>query len=232
MKQSIMRCLLTVVILGMLMISVSAALAADSHVVINEVMYNPDPGSDSAYEYIELVNVGPTPVNMNGWTISDNAATDDISAYNPGSPAIIAGGGYAIITDNVTSVIALGGIHLAVDDASIGSGGLSNTGETLVLNNGTIDIDSVTYASADGANGNGSSLECMNPISINDNTGNGIWSESIDGGTPGIGNSNYFGPVLPTPEFSTIILLSLGLALTGGYFWYRRQQIQSAITTP
>lgn len=205
----------------------STVFADDTHIVINEIMYNPSDsqGSDAYYEYIELVNIGPVPVDINGWQISDTAETDVITAYHTGSPTLIPSGGYAIVTDNSTSVIPESGIHLAVDDASIGNG-MGNTGDTLIISNGTSDIDTVTYASENGANGNGSSLECLDPTIDNSLTSNGNWGDSVpsnDFGTPGIPNSIYSGPVMPVPEAHIAVLFLIGIFSIVSLFAFTRK---------
>ena len=217
-----------------ILLPMEKAQADDFSVVINEIMYNPDNCADSVCEYIELVNTGTVPVDVEGWEISDDSGTDTITAYHAGSPTVITPGGYAVITDNTTSVILEGGIHLAVDDASIGNG-LDNSADTLDLSNGTQLIDHVTYNSADGADGNGSSLECANPLFENSNTNNGNWGESSppnEYGTPGTQNSNFSGIIPPLPEMSTIMLLIIGLVVTGLIGWNRKLRLLASHSSP
>ena len=205
-----------------------AALATDSDIVINEIMYNPatSQGSDTNYEYIELVNIGTQSVDVNGWQISDNAETDTIGPYHPGSPTTIHPGGYAFIRDNDSYLVVKSGIHLAVDDSNIGNN-LNNTGDDLTLSNGAVIIDTVSYESGDGADGNGSSLECRNPTLDNSTTGNGNWGESTPSseyGTPGLQNSIYIGPLPPVPEYPVILLCSLGLVGLAGIIFFARNR--------
>src|SRR5262249_44954534 len=47
---------------------------APAQVIINEIRAN-EPGSNTAGEFVELVNVGGTAANIGGWTISDGTAT-------------------------------------------------------------------------------------------------------------------------------------------------------------
>ena len=45
--------------------------ADSSNIIITEIMANPDDVSDSMGEYFEVYNKGLTPINLNGWNISD-----------------------------------------------------------------------------------------------------------------------------------------------------------------
>jgi hypothetical protein len=57
----------------------TTAQRSPSHIVINEVMYDPDSGtSDSAGEWVELYNAGAAPVDLGGWTLSDSASGDTL----------------------------------------------------------------------------------------------------------------------------------------------------------
>lgn len=218
-------------ILVYLYIPANFAAADDTDIVINEIMYNPDNCADSVCEYIEIFNSGSVPVDLAGWEISDNSGTDTITAYHVGSPTIIPSMGYAVLTDNVSSVILKGGIHLAVDDASIGNG-LDNTADTLRLINSTQIVDTINYNSSDGANGNGSSLECANPFLDNSVTNNGNWGESTPAseyGTAGIQNSNYSGPAPPVPEHTTIVLVTLGIITLVVIVWNSRIENSSQL---
>src|SRR5262249_10720552 len=46
---------------------------APAQVIINEIRAN-EPGSDTAGEFVELVNIGGTAANIGGWTISDSSS--------------------------------------------------------------------------------------------------------------------------------------------------------------
>lgn len=189
-------------------------LADEADIVINEIMYNPasSQGGDSQYEYIEIVNTGAEAVDMDGWTLSDDTATDTIEGCSGGS-TVVPAGGYAVITDQDSLLDLKGGVHLCVDDNSICGAGLNNNGETLTLMYGDITIDQVTYAPEDGADGNGASLECANVLADNANTGNGNWAEShppAEYGTPGITNSAASAPVAAVPQAASVILFAVG----------------------
>lgn len=73
-----------------------------STVIISEVMWS-NTGS-SAHQYIELKNIGSSPVNVNGWTI-DNAGGNGVNLTLPNDT--IAGGGIYLIAKNAESSSAL-----------------------------------------------------------------------------------------------------------------------------
>ncbi len=94
-------------------------------VIINEILAN-EPGSDTAGEFIELVNVGGTAANIGGWTISDGTAVRHIFAsgttLNPGKAVVIFADASAIPA----------GLSNAVA-ASSGGLNLGNSGDTVTI---------------------------------------------------------------------------------------------------
>lgn len=130
-----------------------------SHLVINEIMYNPSQCRDQYCEWVELYNPTDSPVDVGGWRLSDAHATDTLKGEN----TIIPAHGYAIITDLTTEVYSYFGVdedavRLTVDDDAIGRG-LNNDQDTVTLRDPRGVVDSVTYLSWWGANGNGYSLQ-------------------------------------------------------------------------
>jgi len=129
------------------------------HIVINEIMYNPNQCSDHYCEWVELYNPTDSPVDVGGWHLSDTTTTDTLKGEN----TIIPSHGYAIITDLTTEVYSYfsvdqDAVRLTVDDDAIGSG-LNNDLDTITLRSPQGIIDSVTYHSWQGADGNGYSLQ-------------------------------------------------------------------------
>jgi len=102
-----------------------------------------EPGNDAPYEWIELVNVGPEPVDTAGWRIGDNHSSDPLPSVviQPGAYLVVAGA-LAAIPGEVPVV------RLA--DGRIGNG-LNNLGEvvTLTAPNGTT-VDQMAYGEAGG----------------------------------------------------------------------------------
>ena len=90
----------------------SLAQAADpGDLVVNEVMANPSEPGDDHDEFIELINISDSAVDLTDWTFSDGDATDvlipwdeathgDIADPDPlFSTSVIPAGGYAVILD-------------------------------------------------------------------------------------------------------------------------------------
>jgi cardiolipin synthase A/B len=125
----------------------SSAIANASSILINEVMANPI-GPDATHEWIELYNFGNKSINLSGWKISDNYATDYIAPANSSIPPIIPPYTFVVITDQDTELIIPKDetiIHFMVDDNTIGNG-LGNTNDYILLidKNGTT-IDSIKW---------------------------------------------------------------------------------------
>lgn len=159
-------------------------------IVINEIMYNPVSGDDND-EYIELYNRGNGAVNVGDWRI-----VDGINFVIPLN-TVIAPGGYLVIAENRTNLLARHpGLNpnLVVGDYG---GQLANGGERVALGmpdysfttNGSvittnvdfyIAVDEVTYADGgrwgEWSDGGGSSLELIDPRADNALAGN--WADS------------------------------------------------------
>ncbi|MET0398963.1 MAG: lamin tail domain-containing protein [Longimicrobiaceae bacterium] len=111
-----------------------------AQVILNEIMAN-EPGSNTAGEFVELVNVGGTSASIGGWTISDGAGVKHTFAAGttlaPGK-AIVVFAGAASIPAGLTNAVA----------ASTGSLALGNSGDSVILKNGTVTVTSYSYPSS------------------------------------------------------------------------------------
>ncbi len=111
-----------------------------ANVVINEIMAN-EPGSNTAGEFVELVNVGGTSISLAGWTLSDGAGVKHTFAAGttlaPGK-AIVVFGGSGSIPAGLTNAVA----------ASTGGLALGNSGDSVILKNGSTTVNSFTYPSS------------------------------------------------------------------------------------
>lgn len=175
-------------------------------VVINEIMYNPNPGSDSSYEYIELYNRSSSAIDLSGWSMSvdglQRGLTRAASATSTGM--ILEPGGFALIGDKPSSASApniYDGAFYTIPAHSptklrltlaTGSLTLRNASpwSALVLKDdrGTV-IDEAAYQSSYGGNDNGKSLERINPAQGGATQAN--WAESPVGGTPNEQNTSF-----------------------------------------
>ncbi|MFN2250622.1 MAG: lamin tail domain-containing protein [Anaerolineae bacterium] len=103
--------------------------ATGATIVLNEVQYDPAPaGSESGYEWVELLNASASAVSLQGWRIADNRGTDVIPdlALEAGEYAVVAASeGFAELFPGYDGrVVTLGG--------SIGNG-LGNSGDRVLL---------------------------------------------------------------------------------------------------
>jgi hypothetical protein len=112
-------------------------------IVINEVYYDPSQGgTDSAWEWVELYNPADTTVELNGWTIGDNAGSDTVPALSLPSETVTIIAATANFSDNFPGCSCT---IVYIADGTIGNG-LSNTGDRVILkDNGGTTIDAVSY---------------------------------------------------------------------------------------
>ena len=120
-----------------------AAAPAGTHVVINEVFYDPDgSGDSSADEWVELYNDGLQPVALDGWSLADARAATHIAAATiaPDEYLVLAASDsfhtrYPAFAGNVITVGRIGNM-------------LGNDGDRLSLRDATAAvIDAVSWGS-------------------------------------------------------------------------------------
>lgn len=116
------------------------AATGTANVILNEICAN-EPGSSTAGEFVEIVNIGTAAADLSGWTLSD--ATSVRHTFAGGTSlaagkAIVVFGGASAIPAGLTSAVA----------ASTGTLSLNNSGDTVTLSSssGTV-ISSFTYTS-------------------------------------------------------------------------------------
>jgi endonuclease/exonuclease/phosphatase family metal-dependent hydrolase len=109
-------------------------------VFLNEILAN-EPGSDTAGEFVELVNSGTGDADLSGWTISDATAVRHTFAagttLRTGRAIVVFAGATGIPAGLTNAVVA-----------STGTLSLGNSGDTVTLASPTGTIDSFTYTSA------------------------------------------------------------------------------------
>jgi hypothetical protein len=96
--------------------------------------------------------------------------------------------GGVLLLDDVSaasSYVDINATRLSVDDDQIGSG-LANNNGTIVVTDGSITIDSVTYDDAWGGDGDGTSLARIDPYGPSNDETN--WTSGPVNGTPGSAN--------------------------------------------
>ncbi len=152
--------------------------------VINEIMFNPEPG---APEWIELYNPGPLPISPAGWRIRDASGRTAVVAV--AAEETMPPGGYAVIAADPSVRLA----YAIPEDSPVWTAApfpaLNNRRETVaLLDFAGFEIDSVVYALASSLPRN-ISLERVRedwPATDPQN-----WQASVDsaGATPGRFNS-------------------------------------------
>lgn len=129
----------------------NAACAAPARVIVNEILAN-EPGSATAGEFIEVVNVGGTAIDVSGWRLSDSTAVRHVFAAGttlaPGKAVVVFAGASAIPAGLANAVAS-----------STGTLSLNNGGDRVSLSNASaVEVDGFTY---------GSSLAAVDGVSMN-----------------------------------------------------------------
>ena len=117
------------------------AAATPAQVILNEILAN-EPGSSTGGEFIEIVNVGGTSIDISGWTLSDSIQARHTFAAG----TTLAAGKAIVVFASATAIPA--GTPNAIG-SSTGALSLNNTGDTVSIRNagGTV-VDSFTYGSS------------------------------------------------------------------------------------
>ena len=161
-----------------------------AQVSINEVMFIPS-GSEFYDEYIELYNIGETPVDLSGWRIGDGDETNAI--VDAGQGLVLKPGQFGLVLDSgyfgnstLYNPLPDDALILTVDSATLGRDGLSNTRpERIVLISTSGDtVGAMTYLPG---NAPGISEEKIDPLG-GDGPENWMDAKWV-GGTPGRVNS-------------------------------------------
>ncbi len=182
----------------------TSASAANSDVVISEMMFNPPSGVDGD-EFLELTNIGAAAVDVSGWCFSG------ITLCFAPSTSIAAGGRLVVGKDAARFQLEYGFAANAIY-----TGSLSNGGETITLKDSTAAVvDAVAYSDRDPwpttTDGTGPSLELIDPTQDNNDPVNWAASTALSGSTPGAANSvaaaglrPHVSAVLATPTVPTV----------------------------
>ena len=173
-------------------------------VVLNEIMFNPQ-GANADEEYVELLNLGASSVNLTGWRVTRGV---DFTFPVVSIPA----GGYLVVAANPAAFQAK---YPGVGNVVGGwMGRLSNSAEDIEIEDASGDrVDLVAYSDGGDfairtdlgggnldwvsqADGFGPSLELQNPTLDND-TGQNWQPSAVFEGTPGQANSMALGDIPP-----------------------------------
>lgn len=176
---------------------VGTEFATPMNLAISKIMYNPaDPSAEELaagftsggdFEYVELINLGSTHVDLQGVKFTEGIGFDFTGAW---TGRTLAPGERLLVVDHFAAFVMRYGSGLPV--AGEFSGNLSNSGETLRLEgpDGAL-IREVTYGDKDGwstaADGSGPALVARFPGDSTQDSEAGGWRASGGaGGLPGV----------------------------------------------
>ena len=177
-------------------LSATRVVAADSDVVINEIMYHP-PLEMEELQYVELCNRGKAEVDVSGWSLAKGVK------FKFPEKTRIASGGYLVICRNREIFKANYGGVTALGDWT---GKLSHRGERIELRDSKDALmDGVKFSDREpwpaGPDGHGSSLERITLSGSSEDPAN--WAGSAlpktqkPAGTPGKKNDSYTATLSP-----------------------------------
>jgi hypothetical protein len=167
---------------------------------ISEVLPDPvETGRDSAFEWVELVNTGSSPIDLAGWRLGDAVSSDALPS------AVVPPGGYVVVAGRDA---ALGGddmVVIRVSDGEIGNG-INNSGDALYLiAPGGVTVDAMSFGSNTAVFANppaappaGSTLGVRDPAAA---ASAANWDVTLG---PSPGRPNTFAP-RPTPAATTAV---------------------------
>lgn len=174
--------------LSLIPLSVDTVIAADSDIIITEIMYNPE-GSDSDFEWIEIINTGLNPVTIIGgntdssWRIVDGSSNRTLSDTAFQGDMTINSDEIIVIAKNPIQFMTRYPSYIG-DLLESSAMSLGNTEDTLGLKIGTTGIiwNEVNYFETWGGS-NGKSLEKIDIYGLNEEAN---WTSSNEiHGTPG-----------------------------------------------
>ena len=184
---------------------VNAVPASAANLVVSELMYNPIAASageiaagysTNDFEYIELLNVGASNVDLSNVTFTEGVLFD----FGTNNPALLTvpPGGRVVIVGGLNAFLSRYGNNPAVKIAGAFTGSFSNAGERITLLGATgATIAQFTYGDSEpwpvDADGGGYSLVLNNPAAgIEFNNGANWRSSAQIGGTPGLASGAAF----------------------------------------
>ncbi|MEM6345943.1 MAG: lamin tail domain-containing protein [Bacteroidota bacterium] len=198
------------ILLVLLLMLVSQRLSAQQcptetpAVVISEIHYNP-PNSPDPGDWVELYNPTAASIDLSAYQLQDQS-----NSYVIPNGTMLAAGAYLVLARNTFSFAAVyPGVSNYIGPLPFG---LSGSGEMVkLLTDSGCTLDSVTYDDQYpwpvAADGNGPSLELINPL-IDNSLATSWVASPVTNGTPGAPNAGAFDPCDPTPASIIITEIS------------------------
>lgn len=125
-------------------LSMQSGATQSGEAVITEFMKDPSSVADTRGEWFEVYNALPWRLNVEGWTISDDAGSQHV--INAGGAGVRCRPGHYLVLGNNGDISLNGGVH---EDYVYSSFTLSNTADQIILTrpNGVV-VDRVAYDSS------------------------------------------------------------------------------------
>ena len=163
---------------------------AEGDIVITEIMYNPAAVNDARGEWFEVYNTTSDTVDIEGWAIEEADGSPSHTINNSGNKVEVPANSYKVLGRNDDMTLN-GGVELLYE---YGSWALNQGGDSIVLKDGTTEVDRVVYDTTAFPVGSGASISLKGPAadftaSLNDVGANWcVETETYgdgDYGTPG-----------------------------------------------
>ena len=175
--------------------------------VITEVMADPLSVNNSDGEWFEIYNATADDVDLDGLVVNSTISSN--TSFTVSGTVSLASGGYVVLGNNANSATN-GGVSVDYEyGASFST--LVNAGDDLTLNNGSIDIDSVSWECGGFRSASGAAMALdVSLLTASDNDNYDSWCDadtdigSGDYGTPGAANAPCTSGT-PTYSYSTEI---------------------------
>ncbi|MDP2305414.1 MAG: lamin tail domain-containing protein [Pseudomonadota bacterium] len=149
--------------------------------LVTEVMANA--ATESTGEFVEIYNAGASPVDLDGFVLTDGDSTDTLRAFGSGSTSLAAGA-YAVVLDSDYSsgyTLDASVVLLTTGDTTLGNGLTTADQVTLFESDGSTVVATYGYASDPG---DGTSMEMVD-LGTGDASGNWRASGCSRGSSPG-----------------------------------------------
>ena len=170
-----------------------------------------DTGDNELFEFVQVTNLGSTPINMAGWSEDDNHATPDVTGHSLTGLGILQPGESGIITQATPAdfIAFWGAANLPVNLPIVGpytNDELNTDSDTITLfNSSKVLVDQLFYSTTNG--GSADSVVRNAPLDALGQNDNELWANSFlrdDYGSFGaaekltiIGNPGYY--MVPEP---------------------------------
>ena len=199
-----------------------AAATASAQIRITEWMYNGATPSTNIGEFVELTNLGPSPVNMTGWSFDDDSRTPGSQPL--GALGTVAVGESVILTDMTASQFRTAwGLSASVGVIGSNSNNLGRNDEINIYDAANALVDRLTYGDQNFPGTIRTQFVSGNPLSLAALGANNpaLWKLSVNGDSYGshvatttdVGNPGVF-TLVPEPS-SVALALAASVILCG-----------------